>query len=103
MRKYLLTFQPADSLEDKRTLLVDGIPENYCYEEIFLEYFHNIYPDKVIDSVEVKCNVSKLERLREELCAIEKSLESCEEYSVKNGGKKIKMTKCGLGLACCCS
>ena len=89
-----------------RTLMLDGIPQDYCSKDYIIRHFQEAYPTLEIDDVQIAFFVSKLCNLNEELETAHRGVAFCENYSRKNGGKKLRMNPhaCGLlcGLCSCC-
>ena len=102
-----LRIEVLDSEEvSSRTLMLDGLPQEYCSKNYIIRHFQEAYPTLEIDDVQIAYFVSKLCNLNEELETAHRGVAFCENYSRKNGGKKLRMNPhaCGLlcGLCSCC-
>jgi len=103
MRKFSVTLRiEVDQGEDvsSRTLMLDGLPKNYCQKDYIIRHFQEAYPDLEIDDVQIAYYVSKLCSLNEQLETAQRGIIFCENYSRKNGGKKLQMNPRSCGLLC---
>jgi len=103
LRIEVLTSEEVSS----RTLMLDGLPREYCKKDDIIRHFQEAYPTLEIDDVQIAYFVSKLCGLNEDLEMAQRGVAFCENYSRKNGGKKLRMNPhaCGLlcGLCSCCT
>ena len=110
MRKFSvsLRIEVEDSAEvSSRTLMLDGLPREYCKKDVIIRHFQEAYPDLQIDDVQIAYYVSKLCHLNDQLEMAQRGVSFCENYNRKNSGRKLQMAPraCGLlcGLCPCCS
>ena len=109
MRKFSVTLRIEfeDNSVSSRTLMLDGIPRDYCKKDYIIRHFQEAYPSYEIDDVQIAYFVSKLCSLNEKLETSQRALGFCENYQRKNGGKSLTMNPHSCGLLCaicpCCT
>jgi hypothetical protein len=72
------------------TVLVEGIPEEWCTDEKLVEFFHKLFPRKVeiIGEIKTVKDCPKLLALHEEVEYCRQALESAEDAWVGEGSKE---------------
>eukprot|EP00092_Neocalanus_flemingeri_P037163 GFUD01040453.1.p1 GENE.GFUD01040453.1~~GFUD01040453.1.p1 ORF type:complete len:810 (+),score=66.89 GFUD01040453.1:227-2656(+) len=109
MRKFSVTLRIEfeDNSVSSRTLMLDGIPRDYCKKDYIIRHFQEAYPSFEIDDVQIAYFVAKLCSLNEKLETSQRAIGFCENYSRKNGGKSLTMNPHSCGLLCaicpCCT
>ena len=90
--------QEEDSVSS-RTLMLEGIPEEYCKKDYIIRHFQEAYPSCEIDDVQIAFSVGKLTSLTEEHDTAKRALQFCENYERKTG-KQLEMNPHSCGLVC---
>jgi len=109
MRKFSVTLRIEfdENSASSRTLMLDGIPRDYCKKDYIIRHFQEAYPSYEIDDVQIAYFVSKLCSLNEKLETSQRAIAFCENYERKNGGKSLIMNPHSCGLMCaicpCCT
>ena len=82
MRKFSvsLRMEQEDDSVSSRTLMLEGIPDEYCKKDYIIRHFHEAYPSCEIDDVQIAYNVGKLTSLTEDHDAAKRALQFCENY-----------------------
>ena len=94
-----LRMEQEDDSVSSRTLMLEGIPEEYCKKDYIIRHFHEAYPSCEIDDVQIAYNVGKLTSLTEDHDASKRALQFCENYQRKMG-KPLEMNPHSCGLLC---
>ena len=90
MRKFSVSLrmesEEAVNSVSSRTLMLDGIPRDYCKKDYIIRHFQEAYPNCEIDDVQIAYSVAKLCSLNEKLETAQRAIAFCENYqrSVKN-------------------
>lgn len=108
MRKFSVSLRMESEEENSvssRTLMLDGIPRDYCKKDYIIRHFQEAYPHCEIDDVQIAYSVGKLSSLSEKLEAGQRALVFCENYQRKSG-HQLEMSPHWCGLLCfscrCC-
>ena len=108
MRKFSVSLRMESEEENSvssRTLMLDGIPREYCKKDYIIRHFQEAYPHCEIDDVQIAYSVAKLSSLHERLEASQRALVFCENYQLKSGAS-LEMSPHWCGLLCsafpCC-
>ena len=102
MRKFSVSLRMESEEENSvssRTLMLDGIPREYCKKDFIIRHFHEAYPHCEIDDVQIAYSVGKLCSLSEKLEAGQRALVFCENYQRKSG-VELQMSPHWCGLLC---
>jgi len=101
MRKFSVSLRIEDNDDVcSRTLMLDGIPKTYCQKDYIIRHFQEAYPEIEIDDVQIAYFVSKLCTLNAKLETAQRGIAFCDNYTRKNGGKKLQMSPRACGLLC---
>jgi len=92
-----------------RTLMLDGIPQDYCKKDYIIRHFQEAYPSCEIDDVQIAFSVAKLTSLTDKLETAQRAVSYCENYHRRSGGKDLQINPhCwAAGILCtsynCCT
>ena len=110
MRKFSVSLRMEYEEEDSvssRTLMLDGIPQEFCKKDYIIRHFHEAYPACEIDDVQIAYSVAKLTALTEKLETAQRAVKFCENYQQRSGGRSLEMNPHSCGLVCssspCCT
>ena len=83
MRKFSVSLRMESEEENSvssRTLMLDGIPREYCKKDYIIRHFQEAYPNCEIDDVQIAYSVAKLCSLNEKLETAQRAIAFCENY-----------------------
>ena len=101
-----LRMEYEDDTLSSRTLMLEGIPEEYCKVDYLIRHFQEAYPAYEIDDVQIAYSVGTLTTLKRKLETAQRAVAYCENYQRKAGGRSLDMNPHSCGLVCstcpCC-
>ena len=109
MRRFSISLRMEyeDDTLSSRTLMLEGVPDDYCKVDYIIRHFQEAYPSCEIDDVQIAYSVGKLTDIKEKLETAQRAISYCENYHQKSGGRHLEMNPHSCGLLCsscpCCS
>ena len=102
MRRFSISLRMEyeDDTLSSRTLMLEGVPDDYCKVDYIIRHFQEAYPSCEIDDVQIAYSVGKLTDIKEKLETAQRAISYCENYHQKSGGRHLEMNPHSCGLLC---
>ncbi|XP_023218972.1 CSC1-like protein 1 [Centruroides sculpturatus] len=105
LRHFSLTLKFEETNLVTRTLMVDGIPRDYCYKDYLIQHFQEAYPECIVQDIQFAYDINHLNKLDKRREIATQARIWCEKELNETGARpKIRPYKCGRICFCglCC-
>ncbi|XP_067120038.1 calcium permeable stress-gated cation channel 1 [Centruroides vittatus] len=105
LRHFSLTLKFEETNLVTRTLMVDGIPRDYCYKDYLIQHFQEAYPECIVQDIQFAYDINHLNKLDKRREVATQARIWCEKELNETGARpKIRPYKCGRICFCglCC-
>lgn len=105
LRHFSLTLKFEEKNLTTGTLMVDGIPRDYCYKDYLIQHFQEAYPECIVQDIQFAYDINHLNKLDKKREIATQARIWCEKELNETGVRpKIRPYKCGriCFSSCCC-